>query len=171
MRKPVHQTKTVFSLNAINQYFNPYGTKLVLLLDEITSTSTANVMKKKVLLIDDIKEFRALVKIFLSEKFEVVTAKDGLEALAYLENGMVPDAIVTDLMMPRLDGYQLISRLKNDGHYKKIPVIVLSNIDKRKEREELQKCGISGYLIKPFSPNELREGLEKMLSKAMVYCN
>lgn len=127
-------------------------------------------MKKKVLLIDDIKEFRALVKIFLSEKFEVVTAKDGMEALAYLENGMKPDAIVTDLMMPRLDGYQLISRLKNDDQFKDIPVIVLSNIDKHKDREELARTGICGYLIKPFSPNELKENLEKMISKALVYC-
>ncbi len=128
-------------------------------------------MKKKILLIDDIKEFRALVKIFLSEKFEIITAKDGLEALAYLENGLVPDAIVTDLMMPRLDGYQLISRLKNNKQYKEIPVIVLSNIDKHTEREKLQKSGISGYLIKPFSPNELRENLEDMLTKALHYQN
>lgn len=128
-------------------------------------------MKKKILLIDDIKEFRALVKIFLSDKFEIVTAKDGLEALAYLENGLVPDAIVTDLMMPRLDGYQLISRLKNNKQYKEIPVIVLSNIDKHTEREKLQQSGICGYLIKPFSPNELRENLEEMLTKALYYQN
>ncbi len=178
MREPGPQAKTDFNHNSINQPLNSYGTKLALLIDRSTSTirqvykhHNSDAMKKKVLLIDDIKEFRALVKIFLSEKFEVITAKDGMEALAYLENGMVPDAIVTDLMMPRLDGYQLISRLKNDRQYKKIPVIVLSNIDKHKEREELQKCGICGYLIKPFSPNELKEGLEKMLSKAMIYCN
>jgi CheY-like chemotaxis protein len=126
-------------------------------------------MKKKVLLIDDIKEFRALVKLFLSEKFDVTTAQDGMEALAYLEHGLIPDAIVTDLMMPRLDGFQLISRLKNDAKYKNIPVIVLSNIDRHKDREALSASGISGYIIKPFSPDELKEGLEQMLTRALVF--
>ena len=128
-------------------------------------------MKKKILLIDDIKEFRALVKIFLSSRYEVITARDGLEALSLLESGLTPDVIVTDLMMPRLDGYQLISRLKNEESFKNIPVIVLSNVDKRQDREELSSKGIYGYLNKPFSPDELREGLYHMLSNALVYCN
>ncbi len=128
-------------------------------------------MKKKILLIDDVKEFRALVKIFLSSQYEVITARDGLEALSMLESGLVPDVIVTDLMMPRLDGYQLISQLKNVDPYKKIPVIVLSNVDKRQDKEALTKKGIYGYLHKPFSPDELRENLSQMLNNALVYCN
>lgn len=128
-------------------------------------------MKKTILLIDDIQEFRALVKIFLSGKYEVITARDGLEALSMLENGLMPDVIVTDLMMPRLDGYQLISKLKNQESYKKIPVIVLSNVDKRRDREVLHNKGVYGYLIKPFSPDELRENLYEMLNNALVYCN
>ncbi len=128
-------------------------------------------MKKTILLIDDIKEFRALVKIFLSGHYEVITARDGLEALSLLESGLTPDVIVTDLMMPRLDGYQLISMLKNQETYKKIPVIVLSNVDKHSDREELSNKGVYGYLTKPFSPDELRDGLSNMLSNALVYCN
>ncbi len=128
-------------------------------------------MKKTILLIDDIKEFRALVKIFLSSHYEVITARDGLEALSILESGIVPDVIITDLMMPRLDGYQLISKLKELEPYQKIPVIVLSNVDKRKDKEDLQRKGIYGYLNKPFSPHELRENLSEMLNNALVYCN
>lgn len=128
-------------------------------------------MKKKILLIDDIKEFRALVKIFLSGQYEVITARDGLEALSMLESGLTPDVIVTDLMMPRLDGYQLISTLKNQESFKKIPVIVLSNVDKRQDRETLSEKGVYGYLTKPFSPDELRENLYHMLDNALVYCN
>ncbi len=128
-------------------------------------------MKKKILLIDDIKEFCALVKIFLSSHYEVITARDGLEALSLLENGLVPDVIVTDLMMPRLDGYQLISRLKNNEPFKKIPVIVLSNVDKKQDKDELTRKGIYGYLNKPFSPDELKDNLSQMLNNALVYCN
>ena len=128
-------------------------------------------MKKKILLIDDIQEFRALVKIFLSSRYEVITARDGLEALSMLENGLIPDVIVTDLMMPRLDGYQLISKLKEIEPYKHIPVIVLSNVDKKTDKEELTRKGIYGYLNKPFSPDELRDSLNQMLNNALVYCN
>jgi two-component system, cell cycle response regulator len=128
-------------------------------------------MKKKILLIDDVKEFCALVKIFLSSRYEVITASDGLEALSMLESGLVPDVIITDLMMPRLDGYQLIAQLKKNDPYKKIPVIVLSNVDKKQDREKLVSKGIYGYLNKPFSPDELRENLTQMLDNALIYCN
>ncbi len=128
-------------------------------------------MKKKVLLVDDIKEFRALLKLFLSSKYEVITAQDGLDALAMLESGLYPDAIVTDLVMPRLDGYQLISQLKNSGPYQNIPIIVLSNVDKAKERIKLKIGGVCGYIIKPFNPQELKEGLEKLLNEAMFSFN
>ena len=128
-------------------------------------------MKKKVLLVDDIKEFRALLKLFLSSKYEVITAQDGLDALTMLESGLNPDAIVTDLVMPRLDGYQLISRLKNNGPFQNIPVIVLSNVDKAKERLALKRCGVCGYIIKPFNAHELKEGLERLLGEAMFCYN
>jgi two-component system, chemotaxis family, chemotaxis protein CheY len=88
-----------------------------------------------------------------------------------LESGLVPDVIITDLMMPRLDGYQLIAQLKKNDPYKKIPVIVLSNVDKKQDREKLVSKGIYGYLNKPFSPDELRENLTQMLDNALIYCN
>jgi len=79
--------------------------------------------------------------------------------------------IVTDLVMPRLDGYQLISRLKNNEPFKKIPVIVLSNVDKKQDKDELTRKGIYGYLNKPFSPDELKDNLSQMLNNALLYCN
>lgn len=128
-------------------------------------------MKKKILLVDDIKEFRSLVKIILSGNYDVVTAADGEDAIKKIEKGLVPDVIVTDLMMPRVDGYQLINKIKSGSSYKKIPVIVLSNVDGVKERESLKKQGVSGYIIKPFNTHELREGLSQSLSSVLAHCN
>ncbi len=124
-------------------------------------------MKKKILLVDDIKEFRSLVKILLSGNYEVVTATDGEDALKKIEQGLYPDVIVTDLMMPRVDGYQLISKIKSGDSHKNIPVIVLSNIDGAKERKSLEDQGVSGYIIKPFNTEELREGLGQSLSSVL----
>ena len=129
------------------------------------------IMKKKILLVDDIKEFRTLVKIILSGNYDVVTAADGEDALKKIEKGLLPDVIVTDLMMPRVDGYQLINRIKSGSTHNKIPVIVLSNVDGLKEREALKKQGVSGYIIKPFNTEELREGLSQSLSSVFAQCN
>ncbi len=128
-------------------------------------------MKKKILLVDDIKEFRTLVKIILSGNYDVVTAADGEDAWKKIEKGLMPDVIVTDLMMPRIDGYQLINRIKSGEAFKKIPVIVLSNVDGTKEREALKRQGVSGYIIKPFNTEELREGLSKSLNSVFACCN
>jgi len=130
-----------------------------------------NNMKKKVLLVDDIKEFRALVKIILSGNYDVVTAEDGEEALNMMERGLTPDVIVTDLMMPRIDGFQLITRIKSGDDFKKIPVIVLSNVDKPQAMEKLKDQGVYGYFLKPFNTHELREGLGRELSSALEHCN
>ncbi len=124
-------------------------------------------MKKKILLVDDIKEFRTLVKIILSGNYDVVTAEDGEEALNMIEGGLLPDVIVTDLMMPRVDGYQLISRMRSENNTLKVPVIVLSNVDKATDRERLKGQGVSSYLIKPFNTAELKEGLGRSLITAL----
>lgn len=128
-------------------------------------------MKKKILLVDDIKEFRSLVKIILSGNYEVVTATDGEDALKKIERGLYPDVIVTDLMMPRVNGYQLITKIKSGESHKNIPVIVLSNIDGAKERKALEEQGVSGYIIKPFNTEELREGLSQSLTSVLSHCN
>lgn len=128
-------------------------------------------MKKTILLVDDIREFRALLKVVLSGNYEVVTAEDGEEALELMKEGLSPDVIVTDLVMPRMDGYQLISKVKDSDPHKKIPIIVLSNVDKAKKRDELQEKGISVYLNKPFDTTELREGLGRSLKTVLRSVN
>lgn len=128
-------------------------------------------MKKKILLVDDIKEFRTLLKVILSGNYEVITAEDGEEAFGMMESGLKPDVIVTDLIMPRMDGYQLISRVKGSTPYSKIPIIVLSNVDKNEKREKLKDAGICTYLNKPFNTAELKEGLGRSLANALTCYN
>ncbi len=124
-------------------------------------------MKKKILLVDDIKEFRTLVKIILSGNYDVITASDGEDAWKKIEGGLNPDVVVTDLMMPRVDGFQLITKIRTGDNPSKVPVIVLSNVDEPEEMKRLQEQGISGYIIKPFNTDELREGLGQHLTSAL----
>ena len=123
-------------------------------------------MKKKILLVDDKGEFRMLLSIFLAEKYEVHTAGNGLEALAALQNGLDPDMIVTDLMMPEMDGKSLITQVKTSGVFSHIPVLVLSTIDRSEERIQLLKGGADDFLVKPFNPEELDIRIESHLRKS-----
>jgi len=122
-------------------------------------------MKKKILLVDDKGTFRVLVKLFLSNKYEVETAENGLQALSLLQHGYMPDAIVSDLMMPEVDGKTFLGQLKSSGALNHIPVIILSSVDKSSERVELIKSGAGDYMIKPFNPEELEIRIENLLKK------
>ena len=123
-------------------------------------------MKQKILLVDDKGEFRRLLSVFLADKYEVYTAGDGLEALAALQGGIEPDVIVTDLMMPELDGKMLISQLKASGAFQHIPVLVLSGIDQSGERIQMLRAGAYDFMVKPFNPEELIIRIESSLKKS-----
>ncbi len=120
--------------------------------------------KKKILLVDDIREFLSMLKLMLARDFDVITAANGREALGLLEDGLRPDAIVTDLCMPYMDGYELISNVKESNDYKKIPVIVLSNSDRNKDKEDALNKGVYTYIRKSFIPQEFRTELNHSLS-------
>ncbi len=129
-------------------------------------------MRKKILLVDDIKEFRALLKVILSSSYDVVTAKDGEKALEMIEGGFNPDVIVTDLVMPVMDGYQLISKIRSKKCWSNIPIIVLSNVDKSSEGQKLTLGKtINTFLNKPFNTRELNAGLKKSLDTILEKAN
>lgn len=125
-----------------------------------------NAMKKRILLVDDKGEFRRLVKIFLSKNYDVETAENGLDALAKLQNGYRPDAIVSDLVMPEIDGKVLVEQVKASGFLRHIPIIILSSIDKSAKKIELLNLGANDYLVKPFNPEELEIRIERLLQIA-----
>lgn len=123
-------------------------------------------MRKKILLVDDKSEFRRLVKIYLSGKFDVETCGNGLEAMSLMHNGYTPDLIVSDLNMPDIDGYTLLTQLKLSGLYSSIPVIILSSIDKSTNKILLLNKGAEDYMVKPFNPQELEVRINKILQVA-----
>ncbi len=120
-------------------------------------------MKKKILIIDDKSEFRRLTKAILVNKYDVESAENGLEALSLLQNGLMPDLIVCDLMMPELGGKGFVEQLKSSGAFKNIPVIILSSIDKSDEKIQLINLGANDYLEKPYNPAELLARIENLL--------
>ena len=108
-------------------------------------------------------EFRRLVKIFLSKQYEVNIAESGIHALALLQQGYLPDIIVSDLVMPHGDGKLLVKKVKSNGHFQHIPIVILSSIDQSKQKIDLIKMGAGDYMVKPFNPQELEVRIERLL--------
>ena len=109
----------------------------------------------KVLLIDDSNTIRRSGEIFLKQAgCVVVLAEDGFDGLSkVVDNG--PDLIFIDVMMPRLDGYQACALIKNNPHFKKIPVVMLTSKDTLFDRARGRLVGSDQYLIKPFNKKSI----------------
>jgi twitching motility two-component system response regulator PilG len=112
-----------------------------------------------VLVVDDSKTIRRTAETLLGkEGCTVVTAEDGFAALAMIVEHK-PDIIFVDIMMPRLDGYQVCSLVKNNAQYKHIPVVMLSSKDGLFDKARGRIVGADQYLTKPFGRNELLEAI------------
>lgn len=118
-------------------------------------------MNRSLLLVEDHDGLRRIIGSFLSEKFDVVGAKNGLEAMSWLSKGVMPDIIVTDSAMPEIDGAALLSNLRCSGLWADIPVVVLGSggSDDAAEAQRFKMLGAYEYFAKPFSPTQLQERL------------
>ncbi|AVH67496.1 ATP-binding protein [Nostoc sp. 'Peltigera membranacea cyanobiont' N6] len=121
----------------------------------------------RILLADDNADMRDYVKRLLGQQYEVESVADGLAALDSAR-GRVPDLILTDVMMPELDGFGLLQELRADPQTRKVPIILLSARAGEEARVEGLKAGADDYLIKPFSSRELLARVEAALKMARL---
>ncbi len=124
----------------------------------ITKTFNENVANEdldQILIVEDDKDILEFNTSYLEQnKFKVLKAKNGKEAIELLEKTL-PDLIISDMMMPELDGIGLLKAVKNNTQSNHIPVIILSAKASPEARLEALKLGAQGYLAKPFLPEEL----------------
>ncbi|MGE4586609.1 MAG: PleD family two-component system response regulator [Mangrovibacterium sp.] len=120
---------------------------------------------KKVLLVDDKIQLLVLLSQILKPSFEVVTKTNGLEAMEWLQEGNLPDLILSDIQMPGMDGLKLLQMIKGSGAFSKIPFVILSSRESSEDRIECLKHGASDYISKPFNPEELKIRIERLLGQ------
>ncbi|GJM61291.1 response regulator [Persicobacter diffluens] len=125
--------------------------------------------KMSILAIDDETSIRKLLNFTLKEEFQVIEKRNGMEAMIWLEDGNVPDLIVTDIEMPEMNGYTLVEILRNSGFYKEIPIIMLSAREKSEERIKCLELGADDYMIKPFNPHELKLRIARLMEHIKRY--
>jgi DNA-binding response OmpR family regulator len=121
-------------------------------------------MSKKILIVEDDKFLRELISRKLQQQeFSVVEAVDGTEGLQKTKEEK-PDLILLDLILPGLDGFEVLTRIKQDPHLSSIPVVILSNLGQKEEVERGLKLGAIDYLVKAhFTPSEIIEKVKGIL--------
>jgi two-component system chemotaxis response regulator CheY len=120
-------------------------------------------MGKTIMAVDDSASLRQLVGFTLREAgYDVVEAVDGEDALSKLDGRRV-HMLITDLNMPRLDGIGLIRKVRSLSSYTHMPIIMLTTDSQDEKKMEGRAAGASGWIVKPFMPEQLLAVVEKVL--------
>lgn len=122
--------------------------------------------KQKVLLIEDDQMIREIYTYALEKAgLNVLSAKDGEEGIELIKNNLDGKLILLDVIMPKMNGVEVLKNLQSDLASHKIPVVLLSNLTDDKIIDESMDLGIYGYLIKAqFSPTQLVDEVKKILA-------
>ncbi|WP_442939803.1 ATP-binding protein [Nostoc sp.] len=126
--------------------------------------------RARILLVDDNADMRGYLKRLLSQYYEVETVNDGLAALTAIRRGgsAIYDLVLADVMMPRMDGFELLRSLRTSPNTQTIPIILLSARAGEESRVQGLETGADDYLIKPFSARELLARVNANLQLAQL---
>lgn len=126
-------------------------------------------MRKRILIVDDDPLIRGLLKVILEEAaFEVVQAEDGLIAASFLDAEPRPldfCLLILDVVMPNMNGLELLTRLRSQSHTKDIPVLFLTGEEKADDIMARYSVGADYYITKPFTRQQLLHGIKLILEK------
>ena len=122
-------------------------------------------MRRKILIVDDEEVNRKLLKTYMSKlDYEIREASDGLQALEQLHEDDF-DLLICDILMPNMDGWEVLKKLRSDERTKNIPVIILTAKNEDSDMFKGYDLGANYYLTKPFTKGQLFYGLTLMLGE------
>ena len=120
-------------------------------------------MGKKILIVDDSRTIRQQVGFTLTkEGFEVVEAEDGQDGLNKLQANTDISMIVSDVNMPNMGGLEMVEAIRQIEQFKFLPIIMLTNESRGDKVDRAKKAGASGWLVKPFNPEQLVGAVKKL---------
>ncbi len=117
---------------------------------------------KTIMTVDDSPSMRMLLRVALNDLgYSVVEAEDGVHALEKLD-GFQPDLLITDINMPRMDGFGLISEVRGQGR-RSLPILVLTTESSDEKKQRARDAGATGWIVKPFHPEKLAAAIRRVL--------
>jgi two-component system, chemotaxis family, chemotaxis protein CheY len=130
--------------------------------DNVLAQTEEQSMAKRILTIDDSKTIRDMLMLTLAGAgFEVVQAIDGQDGLDVLDREEF-DVVITDINMPRMDGYEVIRQMRSNSAHKTIPILVLTTESEADKKNMARVAGATGWMVKPFDPDRLIETINKV---------
>lgn len=133
---------------------------------EVPEQESFSTSKMSLMLVDDNRDLLEFLKEALSSEFsEIMTISSGNKAYAALEEGKIPDIIVSDVNMPDGDGYRLCKTLKESDRYSHIPIILLTARGEEQSQGDSYRLGADGFMAKPFEVETLLEFIRNILKK------
>lgn len=121
--------------------------------------------RTKILAVEDDAYMQLILKKFLSKTYDVEILPTAMDALSYLQNGNIPDLIISDLNTPNLSGLELVAQLSASDFFKSIPVIILSGEDSSETRIKCLDSGADDFIVKPFNPAEVEARVRAILRR------
>lgn len=119
-------------------------------------------MSKTILTVDDSRMMREMLLMVLQQAgFNVVQAEDGEDGLKVLGDA-APDVIITDINMPKLDGYGFIEGVRRDERYRATPILVLSTESSTEKKMRAREAGATGWIVKPFQAEKLIDVIRRV---------
>lgn len=119
-------------------------------------------MTQTILTVDDLRTMRDMLRMALAEAgFNVLQAVDGVDGLEVLQTSS-PDVIVTDINMPKMDGFGLIEAVRKDSRYRKVPILVLTTESNSAKKMRAKEAGATGWIVKPFEPTKLIAAIRRV---------
>lgn len=137
-------------------YLNPSSGKSNNLTDAGQVTIQTELEGKRILLVDDdVRNVYALMSFLELYHMDITFAENGKESIEVLEKSAAFDLILMDIMMPEMDGYEAIRRIRESTKFSNLPIIALTAKAMKEDREKCMRAGASDYIVKPFDPNQL----------------
>ena len=122
-----------------------------------------------IMVVDDSLTVRKITSRLLSrEGYQVVTAKDGIDALQQMQESM-PDVMLVDIEMPRMDGFELTKNVRGDAKTKHIPIVMITSRTAEKHRNYAKELGVNAYLGKPYQEEELLGHIQEFLKQRVTH--
>ena len=120
--------------------------------------------RKKILLVDDDVLYLEITEAMLQEKYEVITAGSGKDAVLLLVKGFTPDLILLDIMMPKMDGWETFKTIRGLTLLNDIPIAFLTSLTSTDDISQAQDIGAVDFIMKPFERNTLIDRIEKIFA-------
>ena len=158
-----HEVTNDFARFAPPLIFDQSITKTIA-TNNVKSSAPNDKLNGTILIVEDHKDLQAFLTKLLAPNYQILNAYNGIEALSIL-NATPVQLIISDIMMPEMDGFTFIEKLRTENKWRAIPVIMLTALGNNEHKLKVLSLGVDDYLIKPFAPEELYARVNNLIAR------